>query len=169
MLRPGHRLRTVQDGHSSLATRLPFHGQQPGQLGRMEAASGRPACDPQSVGDRVQAPTVTPSESTTEKPIGHCDREARPGEPTGRCDPGMRDRPLDERVPGPMPGRPSPTLEMPNSLGRESESVQIPNVGPKREGWLHHILSETRRRIRVRQGGQFRTGPRTIPHGLLLK
>jgi hypothetical protein len=131
----------------------------------METASGRPGGDPQPVGNGIQAPTVFRAEPTTEKSRCHSDLETRPGEPTGRRNPGMRDRPFDERVPGPMAGRPSPSLETSNPLGREPELVQIPNVGPKREGWLRHILSETRRRIRVRQGGQFRTGPRTKSHG----
>jgi hypothetical protein len=139
MLRPGLRLREIQDGDRQLATRLPFDGQQPGQLGRIDAASGRPTCDPQPVGNRVQAPTIFPSEPTAEKPVGHSDLETRPGEPTGRRNPGMRDRPFDERVPGPMAGRPPPSLENSNPLGREPELVQIPNVGPMRNGWLYHL------------------------------
>jgi hypothetical protein len=56
------------------AARLPFHGHQPGQLGRMETASDRSAGHPQSLGNRVQAPTVRRSEPTTEKPRGHRNR-----------------------------------------------------------------------------------------------
>jgi hypothetical protein len=56
------------------AARLPFHGHQPGQLGRMETASDRSARDPQSLGNRVQAPTVRRSEPKTEKPRGHRNR-----------------------------------------------------------------------------------------------
>src|SRR5271157_5249786 len=37
--RPGLRPREIQDEDGQLATRLPYDGQQPGQLGRVEAAS----------------------------------------------------------------------------------------------------------------------------------
>jgi len=37
--RLGLRPREIQDGNGQLATRLPFHGQEPGQLRRVEAAS----------------------------------------------------------------------------------------------------------------------------------
>ncbi len=87
---------------------------RPGQLGRMEATSGRVMRDPQPTGNRVQAPTVPLSESATEKPIGHRNLETRPGEPTGRSNPTIRDRSLDERVPEDNAGRPSPSLEIAN-------------------------------------------------------
>ena len=66
-----------------------------------------------------------------------------------------------------MAGRPSPTLETPDHLGREPESVQVPNLGRQEGGLAPSTLSESRRRIRVRQAPQFRTGPSAIPHGSL--
>src|SRR5262249_62096957 len=83
-LRPGFRARETQDGHGQLATRFPLNGQEPGQLRRVEAASGRVRRDPQTSRDGVQTPTIRPSESTAEESTGHRNVEAGAGEATGR-------------------------------------------------------------------------------------
>src|SRR4051812_50219145 len=93
--------------------------------------------DPQPFGDLVQAPPVLPPEPATEEPIGHRDMEAGPGEPTGRCDPGIRDRPLDEGVPGSMPGRAVLGPQIPDHLGWEPEPPQVPIRSLLRDGRPH--------------------------------
>src|SRR5262249_28366187 len=107
-LRSSLRLRGIRDGDHQLMTRLPGDGEQAGQLRRMEARSSRAERDPQTPGNIRQAPSqaaTLESEPAPIEPIGHRDMETGPREPTGRCDPGIRDRPPDERVPGPMSGR----------------------------------------------------------------
>ena len=73
----GLRPREIQNGNGQLATRHPFHGQQPGQLGRVKAPSGRLFGDPQTFGDGVQAPTIWPPVSTAEEPTGRRNVEAQ--------------------------------------------------------------------------------------------
>ncbi len=120
-LRSGLRLREIQHGDRRFATRLPRGRQQPGQLGRMEAPSGRVVGDSQSLGDVRQAPTQSTTfepEPAAVEPIRHRDLETGPGEPTRRRNPGIGNRPLDEQVSRPMAGRPSLTLRVSNQLGR---------------------------------------------------
>ena len=61
----GVGLREFQDRDGQLATRLPLHGQQPGQLGRVKATSDRIIRDPQTPGNRIRLPTDLASESAT--------------------------------------------------------------------------------------------------------
>ncbi len=80
-LRPGLRAREIQDGDRLHAARLPFHDQEPGQIGGMEAPSDRIIGDPQPFGDRIGPPTILASESTAEESAGHSNAETGRGEP----------------------------------------------------------------------------------------
>ena len=126
LIRLGLRPREIQDGNGQLATRLPFHGQEPGQLRRVEAPAGRIVGDPQPLGDIRQAPTAPTAFEPEPAPIesiSHRDMEAGTGEPTGRRDPSERNRPLDERISRPMSWRPSPAWNIANKLSRQPEPI----------------------------------------------
>jgi hypothetical protein len=132
----------------------------------MEARSSRSERDSQPLGHVWQPPsppTAFESEPALIEPKSHRNLETGSGETTGRRNPGIGDRPLDERITGPMPRRSFSTLEVSGHLGRESESIQIPDIVLSvRERRIPHIYSlkeKTEYRPEISRAGV------AIPHG----